>query len=55
MESAGCGCYVAEVVDLKRNHDKWFAVLRGGTHHFRLPVSWQHNHPFQVLPNDQWD
>ncbi len=53
--SAGCGCYVAEVIDLKRNHDKWFAVLRGGTHHFRLPVSWQHNHPFQVLPNDQWD
>ncbi len=53
--SAGCGCYIAEVIDLKRNHGKWFAILRGGTHHFRLPVSWRHNHPFHVLPNEHWN
>ncbi|NIF66595.1 type III PLP-dependent enzyme [Burkholderia sp. Cy-647] len=52
--SADCGCYVAEVIDLKRNHGRDFAVLRGGTHHFRLPASWQHDHPFQVVPNDAW-
>ncbi|WP_432262735.1 type III PLP-dependent enzyme [Cupriavidus sp. TMH.W2] len=52
--SADCGCYVAEVIDLKRNHGKHFAIVRGGTHHFRLPVSWQHDHPFFVAPNDAW-
>jgi diaminopimelate decarboxylase len=52
--SADCGCYVAEVIDLKHNHGKHFAIVRGGTHHFRLPVSWQHNHPFFVAPNDAW-
>lgn len=52
--SADCGCYVAEVIDLKRTHGKHFAIVRGGTHHFRLPVSWQHNHPFLVMPNDAW-
>ncbi|TYZ40591.1 diaminopimelate decarboxylase [Ralstonia solanacearum] len=53
--AADCGYYVTEVVDLKRNHGQWFAVLRGGTHHFRLPASWQHNHPFVILPNARWD
>jgi len=28
--------------------------LRGGSHHFRLPVSWQHNHPFVILARDAW-
>ncbi|WDD99771.1 type III PLP-dependent enzyme [Thalassomonas actiniarum] len=52
--SATCGCYVAEVTDIKSNHDQYFAVLRGGNHQFRLPSSWQHNHPFQVISVDHW-
>ncbi|ALK32771.1 type III PLP-dependent enzyme [Burkholderia plantarii] len=52
--AADCGCYVTEVIDLKRNHGRHFAVLRGGTHHFRLPASWQHDHPFFVVPNEAW-
>lgn len=52
--AADCGYYVTEVVDLKCNHGKHFAILRGGTHHFRLPSSWQHNHPFSIVPNETW-
>ena len=37
-----------------RSHDRWFAVLRGGTHHFRLPAAWGYSHPFTVLPMP-WD
>jgi 2-[(L-alanin-3-ylcarbamoyl)methyl]-2-hydroxybutanedioate decarboxylase len=43
------GWYAAEVLDLKRTHGRWFAVLRGGTHHFRLPAAWGYSHPFEVL------
>lgn len=53
--TAACGYYAAEVLDLKRNHGKSYAVVRGGTHHFRLPVSWQHSHPFEIVPVDRWD
>ncbi|OHU87022.1 diaminopimelate decarboxylase [Pseudoalteromonas amylolytica] len=52
--SAYCGVYLAEVTDVKRNHGENFAVLRGGNHHFRLPSSWQHNHPFRVLAREEW-
>ncbi|WP_437656838.1 type III PLP-dependent enzyme [Sorangium sp. So ce1182] len=52
--TATCGYYAAEVLDLKRNHGTHFAVIRGGTHHFRLPASWQHSHPFRVLDVDPW-
>jgi diaminopimelate decarboxylase len=48
------GWYAAEVLDLKRTHGRWFAVLRGGTHHFRLPAAWGYSHPFTVLPVDEW-
>ena len=48
--AAGAGWYAAEVLDLKRTHGRWFAVLRGGTHHFRLPAAWGYSHPFEVLP-----
>jgi diaminopimelate decarboxylase len=48
------GWYAAEVLDVKRNHGENYAILRGGTHHFRLPASWQHSHPFTVLPVDHW-
>jgi len=51
---APAGWYAAEVIDVKRTHGRWFAVLRGGTHHFRLPASWGYSHPFTVLPVDDW-
>jgi diaminopimelate decarboxylase len=44
----------AEVLDLKQTHGRWFAVLRGGTHHFRLPAAWGYSHPFAVLPVEEW-
>ena len=46
--AADAGWYAAEVLDLKRTHGRWFAVLRGGTHHFRLPAAWGYSHPFTV-------
>jgi 2-[(L-alanin-3-ylcarbamoyl)methyl]-2-hydroxybutanedioate decarboxylase len=46
--------YLCEIVDLKRTHDRAFALLRGGTHHFRLPSSWGHDHPFAILPREVW-
>lgn len=52
--TAQCGVYLTEVTDIKCNHGEYFAVLRGGSHHFRLPSSWQHNHPFTVLARDSW-
>jgi diaminopimelate decarboxylase len=51
---AAAGTYVAEVLDLKRTHGRWFAVLRGGTHHFRLPAAWGYSHPCRVVPVDDW-
>lgn len=52
--TAACGAYAVEVLDLKRNHGATFAIVRGGTHQFRLPASWQHSHPFVVLPLERW-
>ena len=52
--AADAGWYAAEVLDLKQTHGRWFAVLRGGTHHFRLPAAWAYSHPFTVLPVDDW-
>ncbi|MEV4646034.1 type III PLP-dependent enzyme [Saccharopolyspora sp. NPDC049357] len=52
---AECGSYAVEVLDVKRNHGVDYALVRGGTHQFRLPSSWQHNHPFTVLPVDRWE
>ncbi|WP_033338322.1 type III PLP-dependent enzyme domain-containing protein [Catenuloplanes japonicus] len=53
--AADAGWYAAEVIDLKQTHGRWFAVLRGGTHHFRLPAAWGYSHPFTVLPvDDAW-
>lgn len=51
---AEAGWYAAEVIDLKCTHGRHFAVLRGGTHHFRLPAAWRYSHPFAVLPVEQW-
>jgi diaminopimelate decarboxylase len=52
--AATAGWYAAEVLDVKRTHGRWFVVVRGGTHHFRLPASWGYSHPFAVLPVDGW-
>lgn len=52
---AECGSYAVEVLDVKRNHGVQYALVRGGTHQFRLPSSWQHSHPFTVLPVDRWE
>jgi diaminopimelate decarboxylase len=52
--AAEAGWYAAEVLDLKQTHGRWFAVLRGGTHHFRLPAAWGYSHPFTVLPIGRW-
>jgi diaminopimelate decarboxylase len=49
-----CGYYAVEVIDIKETHGKTFVVVRGGTQHFRLPVSWQHNHPFEIIPLEKW-
>ncbi|MBJ7223944.1 MULTISPECIES: type III PLP-dependent enzyme [unclassified Brenneria] len=51
--SAGCGYYVMEVLDIKRNLGEWFAIGHGGTHHFRTPAAQGHNHPFSVLRREQ--
>ncbi|MGH3774066.1 MAG: type III PLP-dependent enzyme [Pseudonocardiaceae bacterium] len=51
---AEAGWYAAEVIDLKCTHGRYFAVLRGGTHHFRLPAAWGYSHPFAVLPIEAW-
>lgn len=50
--TAACGYYVMEVLDIKRNLGRHFAVARGGTHHFRTPAAQGHDHPFIVLPSE---
>ena len=52
--AADAGWYAAEVADLKQTQGRWFALVRGGTHHFRLPAAWGYSHPFTVLPVDEW-
>lgn len=47
--AAACGYYVMEVLDVKKNLGEWFAIGRGGTHHFRTPAAQSHSHPFSVL------
>ncbi|SDC82460.1 diaminopimelate decarboxylase [Sphingomonas sp. YR710] len=47
------GYYAAEVVDLKSSHGQWFAICRGGSHHFRTPSAQRHSHPLIILPRDR--
>ncbi|WP_111640138.1 type III PLP-dependent enzyme [Marinomonas shanghaiensis] len=49
--SAPCGYYAMEVIDIKKNLGEYFAICRGGTHHFRTPAAQSHNHPFVVIPS----
>ncbi|WP_433333299.1 type III PLP-dependent enzyme [Spirillospora sp. CA-294931] len=51
--SVYCGWYVTRVLDVKRAHGAWYAVLLGGTHHLRTPVTKNHDQPFTVLPRDE--
>ncbi|MCF6136431.1 type III PLP-dependent enzyme [Pseudalkalibacillus berkeleyi] len=51
---AGCGSYVSEVLDVKTNHDEHFAVIRGGSHHLRMPAAWKISHPFNVFSVEEW-
>lgn len=50
--TAYCGWYVTDVLDLKRTDGAWYAILRGGTHHLRTPVTKGHDQPFAVLPTE---
>lgn len=52
--TSSCGYYAAEVLDIKQNHGHYFCVLRGGSHHLRLPAAWKQNHPFTIVPIEQW-
>ncbi|MFP5070881.1 type III PLP-dependent enzyme [Pseudonocardia nantongensis] len=52
---AECAAYAVEVLDVKHTHGRAYALVRGGTHQFRLPSSWQHSHPFDVVPVEHWD
>jgi diaminopimelate decarboxylase len=52
--SVYCGWYVTQVLDVKHSRGEAFAVLRGGTHHLRTPVTRRHDQPFQVIPVDGW-
>ncbi|GAA0377527.1 type III PLP-dependent enzyme [Microbispora corallina] len=47
--TAYCGWYLTTVIDVKRVHGERFAVLSGGTHHLRTPVTKGHDQPFAVL------
>lgn len=52
--AAETGWYACEVTDLKTTHGRTFAVVRGGTHHFRLPAAWGYGHPAAVHPVERW-
>ncbi|MFS1518791.1 type III PLP-dependent enzyme [Bacillus sp. SCS-151] len=52
--TSSCGYYAVEVLDIKQNHNHHFCVVRGGSHHFRLPAAWKQSHPFTIIPIDQW-
>ncbi|RGA06315.1 type III PLP-dependent enzyme [Microbispora triticiradicis] len=51
--TAYCGWYLTTVLDVKRVHGERFAVLSGGTHHLRTPVTKGHDQPFAVLPRSE--
>ena len=52
--TAYCGWYVTRVLDVKPSHGRTFAVVAGGTHHLRTPVTKGHDQPFAVLPGPAW-
>jgi diaminopimelate decarboxylase len=52
--SAFCGYYATEVLDIKEAGTRTFAIVHGGTHHFRTPYAQGHSHPFLIVPVDCW-
>ena len=52
--TSSCGYYAAEVLDIKQNHGEYFCVVRGGSHHLRLPAAWKQSHPFTIIPIEKW-
>jgi diaminopimelate decarboxylase len=50
-----CGHYLAQVIDVKRVHGETFAIVTGGTHHLRTPVTKGHDQPFTVIPGPAAD
>ncbi|GAA3682478.1 type III PLP-dependent enzyme [Nonomuraea antimicrobica] len=48
--TAYCGYYVTRVVDVKRVRGQAYAVVLGGTHHLRTPVTKGHDQPFAIVP-----
>lgn len=38
------GYYAANVFDIKKNKESNYVMLNGGTHHFRFPKAWNHQH-----------
>ncbi|WP_240506204.1 alanine racemase [Thermoactinospora rubra] len=48
--TAYCGYYATRVIDVKRVHGRSYAIVQGGTHHLRTPVTKGHDQPFTVLP-----
>lgn len=52
--TSSCGYYAVEVLDLKHNHGQNFCVVRGGSHHLRLPAAWKQSHPFTIIPIEKW-
>jgi diaminopimelate decarboxylase len=52
--TAYCGWYLTPVLDVKRSHGQWFAVVAGGTHHLRTPAAKGHSQPFVVHPCRDW-
>jgi diaminopimelate decarboxylase len=52
--TAYAGWYAARVLDVRRSHQDWFAVLAGGTHHLRTPAARGHDQPFAVVPIPGW-
>lgn len=52
--TAACGYYAAEVLDIKQNHGQYFCIVRGGSHHLRLPAAWKSSHPFTIVPVETW-
>ncbi len=52
--TSSCGYYAAEILDIKQNHGSHFCIVRGGSHHLRLPAAWKQSHPFTVVPVENW-
>ncbi|NJC65451.1 type III PLP-dependent enzyme [Planosporangium flavigriseum] len=48
--TAYSGWYATRVLDLKRSHGEWFAIVAGGTHHLRTPAAKGHSQPLVALP-----